>query len=73
MKKLQDDQVDIQDARRQGYDNGANMAGNYRGVQARIQEKIISLFIYYVQATVWIWQEYIPLQSMQKLNIFLKP
>ncbi|XP_050063090.1 zinc finger MYM-type protein 1-like [Aphis gossypii] len=39
MKKLQDDQLDIQDARGQGYDNGANMAGNYRGVQARIQEK----------------------------------
>ncbi|KAL4098032.1 hypothetical protein QTP88_022704 [Uroleucon formosanum] len=39
MKKLQDDQHDIQDARGQGYDNGANMAGNYRGVQARIQEK----------------------------------
>ncbi|CAI6370879.1 unnamed protein product [Macrosiphum euphorbiae] len=39
MKKLQDDQLDIQDARGQGYDNGANMAGKYRGVQARIQEK----------------------------------
>lgn len=39
MKKLKDDQLDIQDARGQGYDNGANMAGNYRGVQARIQEK----------------------------------
>ncbi|KAF0721289.1 zinc finger MYM-type protein 1-like, partial [Aphis craccivora] len=39
MKKLQDDQLDIQDARRQGYDNGANMAVNYRGVQAQIQEK----------------------------------
>jgi len=39
MKKLQDDQLDIQDARGQGYDNGANMAGNYSGVQARIQEK----------------------------------
>ncbi|KAL4142012.1 hypothetical protein QTP88_004544 [Uroleucon formosanum] len=39
MKKLQDDQLDIQDSRGQGYDNGANMAGNYRGVQARIQEK----------------------------------
>lgn len=39
MKKLQDDQLDIQDARGQGYNNGANMAGNYRGVQARIQEK----------------------------------
>jgi len=38
MKKLQDDQLDIQDARGQGYDDGANMAGNYRGVQARIQE-----------------------------------
>lgn len=32
------DQLDIQDARGQGYDDGANMAGNYRGVQARIQE-----------------------------------
>ncbi|KAL4089248.1 hypothetical protein QTP88_024306 [Uroleucon formosanum] len=31
--------LDIQDARGQGYSNGANMAGNYRGVQARIQEK----------------------------------
>ncbi|KAF0740989.1 zinc finger MYM-type protein 1-like [Aphis craccivora] len=39
MKKFQDDQLDIQDARGQGYDNGANMAGKYRGVQARIQEK----------------------------------
>lgn len=46
MKKLKDDQLDIQDARGQGYDNGANMSGNYRGVQARIQEKnILAIYI----------------------------
>lgn len=29
----------LEDCRGQGYDNGANMAGIYRGVQARILEK----------------------------------
>lgn len=38
LKKLETDGLDIQNCRGQGYDNGANMAGSYKGVQARIQE-----------------------------------
>lgn len=37
MKKLKDDQLDIQDAPGQGYDNGTNMSEIYHGVQASLQ------------------------------------
>jgi hypothetical protein len=39
LEKLDQDGLDIQNCRGQGYDNGANMAGIYSGVQARIKEK----------------------------------
>ena len=35
-EKLLKDGLNIEDCRGQGYDNGANMAGKYSGVQARI-------------------------------------
>ncbi|XP_065662737.1 uncharacterized protein LOC136085364 [Hydra vulgaris] len=38
LNKLEGDKLDINDARGQGYDNGANMAGKYKGVRARISE-----------------------------------
>lgn len=38
LNKLQADNLDIQNCRAQCYDNGANMAGKYKGVQARIIE-----------------------------------
>ena len=31
-------QLDIGDVRAQGYDNGSNMKGKYKGVQSRLQE-----------------------------------
>ncbi|OCT81265.1 hypothetical protein XELAEV_18028083mg [Xenopus laevis] len=39
LNKLQADGIDIKDARGQGYDNAANIAGKYNGVQARILEE----------------------------------
>ncbi|XP_064423027.1 zinc finger MYM-type protein 1-like [Latimeria chalumnae] len=36
--KLCNDGLDIADCRGQGYDNGTNMAGKYRGVQARLAQ-----------------------------------
>lgn len=36
LKKLKDYDIDIADCRGQGYDNGANMVGQYQGVQSRI-------------------------------------
>ncbi|XP_065671947.1 zinc finger MYM-type protein 1-like [Hydra vulgaris] len=45
LNKLEGDKLDINDARGQGYDNGANMAGKYKGVRARILE-INSLAIF---------------------------
>lgn len=38
LKKLDLDKLDVNDIRRQGYYNGSNMAGKYKGVQARILE-----------------------------------
>jgi len=38
LDKICQDGLDIKDCRGQAYDNGANMAGAYKGVQARIQE-----------------------------------
>ncbi|XP_023239044.1 uncharacterized protein LOC111637713 [Centruroides sculpturatus] len=38
LNKLEVDKLDIQDFRGQGFDNGANMAGKYKGVSARILE-----------------------------------
>ncbi|XP_023223874.1 uncharacterized protein LOC111625076 [Centruroides sculpturatus] len=38
LNKLEVDKLDIQDCRGQGFDNGANMAGKYKGVSARILE-----------------------------------
>lgn len=38
LNKLKSDNLEIQNCRGQGYDNGANMSGKYRGVQARIHE-----------------------------------
>lgn len=37
VEKLKNDGLDLNDCRGQGYDNGANMAGAYRGVQSRIR------------------------------------
>lgn len=39
MKKLEEDKLEIQNVRGQGYDNGANMSGKNCGVQAQIQER----------------------------------
>ncbi|XP_033229674.1 uncharacterized protein LOC117181221 [Belonocnema kinseyi] len=36
LDRLQEDNLNINDVRGQGYDNGANMAGKYQGVQSRI-------------------------------------
>ena len=37
-KVLKTNDINLQNCRGQGYDNGANMAGKYKGVQAIIQE-----------------------------------
>lgn len=39
LEKVEKDGLDINNCRGQSYDNGANMAGKYKGVQARILEK----------------------------------
>ena len=39
LNKIEKDGLDIKNARGQSYDNGANMAGKYKGVQVRILEK----------------------------------
>jgi hypothetical protein len=39
LTKLKADELDVQNVRGQGYDNGANMSGKYRGVQAVILNK----------------------------------
>jgi len=39
LEKLEKDGLKLEDCRGQGYDNGSNMAGAYKGVQARIMEK----------------------------------
>ncbi|XP_060877869.1 zinc finger MYM-type protein 1-like [Metopolophium dirhodum] len=39
LTQLSDDDLNIQNCRGQAYDNGANMAGKYKGVQAKIMEK----------------------------------
>lgn len=39
LNKLHADGLDINNCRGQSYDNGSNMAGVYKGVQSRIQEK----------------------------------
>ena len=36
LQKLEQDNLNIEDVRGQGYDNGANMSGKYLGVQSRI-------------------------------------
>lgn len=38
LKKLSEDGLEFKNCRRQGYDNGANMAGKIKGVQSRLQE-----------------------------------
>ncbi|XP_050065351.1 zinc finger MYM-type protein 1-like [Aphis gossypii] len=38
LQKLEKDGLDFKNCRGQGYDNGANMAGKYQGVQARLKE-----------------------------------
>lgn len=38
VEQLKADGLDIQNCRGQGYDNGSNMSGAYKGVQARIKE-----------------------------------
>ncbi|KAF0768643.1 zinc finger MYM-type protein 1-like [Aphis craccivora] len=38
VQKLEKDGLDFKNCRGQGYDNGANMAGKYQGVQARLKE-----------------------------------
>ncbi|XP_025203847.1 zinc finger MYM-type protein 1-like [Melanaphis sacchari] len=37
LEKLKDNKIEINNCRGQGYDNGANMKGQYQGVQARIK------------------------------------
>ncbi|XP_025414186.1 zinc finger MYM-type protein 1-like [Sipha flava] len=39
LTKLKADELDVQNVRGQGYDNGANMSGKYHGVQAVILNK----------------------------------
>jgi len=39
LSKLKSDELDVQNVRGQGYDNGANMSGKYHGVQAVILNK----------------------------------
>ncbi|KAL4153192.1 hypothetical protein QTP88_001025 [Uroleucon formosanum] len=39
LTQLSDDDLNIQNCKGQAYDNGANMAGKYKGVQAKIMEK----------------------------------
>lgn len=39
LKKLEEDGIELKNCRAQGYDNGANMAGKYNGVQAVICRK----------------------------------
>lgn len=39
LKKLEEDGIELKKCRAQGYDNGANMAGKYNGVQAVICRK----------------------------------
>lgn len=46
LNKLQKDGLDLNDIRGQGYDNGANMAGVYNGVQVHITRK--NLFAKYI-------------------------
>lgn len=38
LQKLNSDELDIQNCRGQGFDNGSNMAGKYEGVQAHISQ-----------------------------------
>ncbi|GBN26203.1 hypothetical protein AVEN_62931-1 [Araneus ventricosus] len=38
LKKIEQEGLDFKNCRGQSYDNGANMAGKYQGVQARISE-----------------------------------
>lgn len=38
LEKLKTDGLDVQKCRGQGYDNASNMAGRYKGVQARIKQ-----------------------------------
>ncbi|XP_063810584.1 zinc finger MYM-type protein 1-like [Pseudophryne corroboree] len=46
LKKVQNDGLDMKFCRGQSYDNGANMAGVYKGVQARIlQENELAYFV----------------------------
>ena len=39
LQKLEQDNINIEDVRGQGYDNRANMSGKYLGVQSRILKK----------------------------------
>lgn len=39
LKKLENDGLELENCKGQGYDNGSNMSGAYRGVQARILQK----------------------------------
>ncbi|XP_050532948.1 uncharacterized protein LOC126900953 [Daktulosphaira vitifoliae] len=46
LSKLKEDGLNIQDCRGQGFDNGANMAGIYNGVQAHIISKnALAIFV----------------------------
>lgn len=51
LHQLSINDLDIQNCRGQGYDNGSNMdmAGKYNGVQAKILEKSVSERLYLVQ------------------------
>lgn len=39
ISKLNEYKIELRDCRGQGYDNGANMKGEYQGVQSRIKQK----------------------------------
>lgn len=46
LKKIEKDGLNIQNCRGQSYDNGANMAGKYKGVQSRLlQENNLAYFV----------------------------
>lgn len=44
LNKLKDYDIDIANRRGQGYDNGANMVGQYQGVQSRILNQNLRAF-----------------------------
>lgn len=51
MKILRENNIDLKRCRGQGYDGAANMRGKYRGLQARIKEKVPFCALYLLCTT----------------------